>query len=150
MDRRLSGLARALGMKYTRYADDLTFSWKKSDGESRAPIGMLFRCVNTILRHEGFRIHHKKTSVMRRGVRQSVTGLVVNHAPGAPAARVPREVVRKLRAAIKNRELGRPGKGEETLAQLKGLAAFVYMADPDRGRTFLDRIAALEAVSGGG
>lgn len=86
---------------------------------------------------------------MRRGVRQSVTGLVVNHAPGAPAARVPREVVRKLRAAIKNRELGRPGKGEETLAQLKGLAAFVYMVDPDRGRTFLDRIAALEAVSGG-
>ncbi len=149
MDRRLSGLARKLGMKYTRYADDLTFSWKKSDTESRAPIGVLFRSVNTIVRNEGFRIHHKKTSVMRRGVRQSVTGLVVNHAPGAAAARVPREVVRKLRAAIKNRELGRPGKGEETLAQLKGLAAFVYMADPDRGRIFLDRIAALEAVSGG-
>jgi hypothetical protein len=62
---------------------------------------------------------------------------------------VPRDRIRQLRAAIRNRELGRPGKGE-TLAQLKGLAAFVYMADPARGRAFLERIAALEARGGGG
>lgn len=144
MDRRLSGLARLLGMKYTRYADDLTFSWKKTAPHARAPIGVLLRGATTILRGEGFRVHKKKTAVMRAGMRQAVTGLVVNHAPGAPPARVQREVVRKLRAAIKNRELGRPGKGPETLDQLKGLAAFVYMADPARGRSFLDRLAALE------
>jgi hypothetical protein len=85
---------------------------------------------------------------MRRGSRQKVTGLVVNGASdGVPAARVPRERVRALRAAIRNRELGRPGKGE-TLAQLKGLAAFVYMTDPVRGRAFLDRIEALERSPG--
>lgn len=147
MDRRLSGLARMLGMKYTRYADDLTFSWKKSGQESRSPIGVLLRGVSTILRNEGFRIHKKKTSIMRKGMRQSVTGLVVNHAPSAVPARVPRETIRKLRAAIKNRELGRPCEGKETLAELKGLAAFVYMADPARGRGFLDRIGALEKLS---
>jgi RNA-directed DNA polymerase len=144
MDRRLSGLSRMLGMKYTRYADDLTFSWKKPGPDVRAPIGVLLHGVNAIVRGEGFRIHTKKTRIMRAGMRQAVTGLVVNHAPGAPPARVQRDVVRKLRAAIKNRELGRPGKGSETIAQLKGLAAFVYMADPAKGRQFLDRLAVLE------
>lgn len=149
MDRRLSGLARLLGMKYTRYADDLTFSWQGQAAGARAPVGALLRGATTILRSEGFRVHKKKTSVMRSGARQAVTGLVVNKAPGVPPARVPREVVRRLRAAIKNRELGRPGKEGETLAQLQGMAAFIYMADPARGRALLDRLAALARASEG-
>ena len=159
MDRRMSGLARKLGLRYTRYADDLAFSWRSptpaaSPAEAgaprpRAPIGALLKGARTILAAEGFRLHPTKTAVMRRGDRQKVTGLVVNQAgPAIPPARVPRERVRELRAAIRNRELGRPGKGE-TLAQLKGLAAFVHMTDPVRGRAFLDRIAALEAREGG-
>jgi len=91
----------------------------------------------------------KKTRVMRSGARQKVTGLVVNQAPGRPAARVPRETQRKLRAAIRNRELGRPGKGE-TLDQLKGMAAFVMMTDPARGRAFMERIDRLIANAQGG
>jgi hypothetical protein len=157
LDRRMSGLARKLGLRYTRYADDLAFSWRAPAGEAtaggerpRAPIGTLLRGVGEILRAEGFRLHPSKTAVMRKGMRQKITGLVVNGAgEGVPPARVPRDRIRQLRAAIRNRELGRPGKGE-TLAQLKGLAAFVYMADPARGRAFLERIAALEARGGGG
>ncbi len=34
---------------------------------------------------------------------------------------------------------------DESLAQLKGMAAFINMTDPIKGRAFLDRIAALEA-----
>ncbi|WP_437726702.1 reverse transcriptase family protein [Sorangium sp. So ce861] len=151
LDRRVSGLARKLGFRYTRYADDLTFSFRAPDAPGlagaarpRAPVGALLRGVREILSAEGFRLHPSKTVVMRKGSRQKVTGLVVNGAgEAAPAARVPRERVRALRAAIRNRELGRPGKGE-TLAQLKGLAAFVYMTDPVRGRAFLGRIEALE------
>ncbi len=179
MDKRLSGLSRLLGMKYTRYADDLTFSYRspsegtppklpkstkaakepkapkepktavtpalKATARANAPIGVLLRGVMTILRSEGFRVHTKKTKVMRSGARQAVTGLVVNHAKGAAPARVPRETIRKLRAAIHNRKRGSGAKGAESLAQLKGLAAFVYMADPVRGRLFLDEIATLES-----
>jgi RNA-directed DNA polymerase len=57
--------------------------------------------------------------------------------------RVPRTTIRNLRAAIKNRELGRPGKGE-TLDQLRGMAAYVHMCDPKRGKEFLERIDRLE------
>jgi hypothetical protein len=150
LDCRLSGLARALGCRYTRYADDLTFSWH---GDAASKVGALLRGVGGIVRAEGFEIHAKKTRVMRAGARQKVTGLVVNQAAGRPAARVPRMTQRALRAAIRNRELGRPGKGE-TLEQLKGMAAFVMMTDPARGRAFMARIERLvtardPATSGG-
>jgi hypothetical protein len=151
----MSGLARMMGFSYTRYADDLTFSYRApSDAEPKtsrvaAPVGALLRGVKAILTAEGFRVHAKKTAVMRSGASQRVTGLVVNKAVNAqtdvPPARVPRDVVRRLRAAIFNREKGRPAKGDESLAQLKGMAAFIHMTDPKRGRAFLDRLAALES-----
>ncbi len=150
LDRRLSGLARAFGFRYTRYADDLTFSWRRPEGDdpqSRPPVGGLIRGAKAVLRAEGFAPHPSKTRILRPGSSQRVTGLVINQAPGenvAPA-RVPREVVRRLRAAVHNREKGRPGKPDETLQQLKGLAAFVMMTDRARGRAFLERLEALEA-----
>jgi len=143
MDCRLSGLARKLGCRYTRYADDLTFSWH---GEARSQVGTLLRGAGMIVRAEGFEIHTKKTRVMRAGARQKVTGLIVNQVPdGVPTARVPRKTQRELRAAIRNRELGRPGKGE-TLEQLKGMAAFVMMTDRARGSAFMARIDRLIAA----
>ena len=164
LDRRLSGLARTLGFTYTRYADDLAFSWRPAApetlakalpigtkvGEGRAPVGALLRGVGQILPAEGFRIHPDKTRVLRCGDRQKITGLVVNSPPAgtkAPPARVPRDVVRKLRAAIHNLEKGKPSKPGETLQHLSGMAAFVHMTDPPRGRAFLDRIAAIAARS---
>jgi RNA-directed DNA polymerase len=147
LDCRLSGLARELGCRYTRYADDLTFSWH-GDGQAPGRVGTLLRAVGMIVRAEGFEIHAKKTRVMRAGARQRVTGLVVNQvAEGQPTARVPRKTQRALRASIRNRELGRPGKGE-TLEQLKGMAAFVMMTDRARGQAFMDRIERLIAARG--
>jgi RNA-directed DNA polymerase len=147
LDSRLAGLARKLGLRYTRYADDLTFSWH---GSEFAPVGRLKDAVERIVKAEGFDVHEKKTRVMRSGRRQKVTGLVVNGtgqagASAAPGARVPRRVIRALRAAIHNRERGRPGKGE-SLAELRGMAAYVYMTDPTKGRAFLDQLDELGAV----
>jgi hypothetical protein len=144
LDCRLSGLARKLGCRYTRYADDLTFSWH---GPGKSQIGALLRAVRMIVTSEGFEIHTKKTRVMRHGARQRVTGLIVNAAVDRPPARVPRETQRQLRAAIKNRELGRPGKGE-SLEQLKGMAAFIMMTDRERGLAFMARIDRLIAARG--
>jgi hypothetical protein len=142
LDCRLSGLARKLGCRYTRYADDLTFSWHGTDASD---IGALLRAVTQIVRSEGFTIHTNKTRVMRKGARQKVTGLVVNEAPGRPDARVPRKTVRDLRCAIYNREQGKPGKGE-SLEQLKGMAAFIMMTDRERGAAFMERIDRLIAA----
>ncbi|HVH98038.1 MAG TPA: reverse transcriptase family protein [Enhygromyxa sp.] len=140
LDARLTGLARKLGFRYTRYADDLTFSFH---GSGKIPIARLRRAVTDVVAAEGFVIHPDKTRVMRSGGRQRVTGLIVNNAPeGTPIARVPRKLIRELRAAIRNRELGKPGKGE-SLEQLRGWAAYVQMCDPAKGRAYMERLAAL-------
>lgn len=143
LDARLSGLARKLGCRYTRYADDMTFSWH---GDAKSDVGNLLHAVMSIVKAEGFAIHPNKTRVMRSGARQSVTGLIVNQAPAdRPIARVPRKRIRDLESAIYNREKGRPGKGE-TLEQLEGLAAFVMMTDREKGAALMARLDKLIAA----
>lgn len=143
MDRRLAGLAERRGVRFTRYADDLTFSWRPSSPAAVAPrFDELVAAVRRVVRSEGFEVHEAKTRRSHAGGRLVVTGLVVNEAPGAPPARVPRDVVRRLRAAIHNREHGRAGR--ETLSELRGLAAFVHSTDPRKGAALLERLAALE------
>jgi hypothetical protein len=140
MDHRLSGLARNLGWRYTRYADDLTFSLPR--GRQGPPrLGTLLGTVTRIVAHEGFAIHAKKTRVARAGSRQTVTGLVVN---GEGLPRVPRNLRRELRAAIHNLRQGKPLAPGDTPERLAGYAAYVSMTDPVLGRKMME---ALEATS---
>ena len=144
MDVRLSALARELGFTYTRYADDLTFSFRKTPERPRPALGVLVDKVRSILQSEGFVLHPNKTRVLRRGMAQYVTGLAINAAgPQDAKARVPREVQRRLRAAIHNRRQGKPYREGESHAHLQGMAAWVYMADPEKGAAFLKDVAAL-------
>jgi RNA-directed DNA polymerase len=75
LDCRLSGLARSAGAVYTRYADDLAFS----GGEDFSRVVERFSAnAAAIALEEGFGVNHRKTRIMRRGVRQSLAGIVVN------------------------------------------------------------------------
>lgn len=139
LDRRLAGLARRLGWRYTRYADDLTFSLPAThSGKPR--LGALLGCVRRVVEAEGFRLNPEKTRVARRGGRQQVTGLVVN-GPGTP--RVPRKLRRQLRAAAHNLANGKPLKDGETVARIAGYAAFVHMTDAKRGAELLKALGGL-------
>lgn len=78
LDRRLAGLAAALDLAYTRYADDLTFSG------TRALVGYASRLratVASIAAEEGFRVNQRKSTLTTRAGRQTVCGLVVNDHP---------------------------------------------------------------------
>jgi RNA-directed DNA polymerase len=130
LDRRLAGLAAKLELTYTRYADDLTFS----GGDAlEGRVGYLMARVRHIAREEGFAVNEAKSRVLRRGVAQTVTGLVVNDRPG-----VCRAEVRRLRAILhrarfeglarQNTE-GRP----DFVAWLRGKIAFVEMVRPETG-----------------
>lgn len=138
LDRRLSGLARRLDFRYTRYADDLTFSRVARPNPPEPRIGALLAGVTRIVSDEGFELHPDKTRVQRPGRRQQVTGLVVN---GSAAPRVPREVKRTLRAALHRLTQGRPLPEGESPARLAGLAAFVHAAEPELGRQLLDALS---------
>lgn len=92
LDRRLAGLAAAVGAEYGRYADDLVFS-----GDATLPArGLLTRAAG-IATEEGFRVREDKTRVLPAHHRQRVTGLVVNRHPA-----VARRDYDALRALLHN------------------------------------------------
>jgi len=72
LDCRLSGLAQSADAHYTRYADDLAFSG--GTRFARSAEGFATH-VAAILAEEGFAAHHRKTRVMRPGVRQHLAGM---------------------------------------------------------------------------
>ena len=75
LDCRLSGLAKSAGAVYTRYADDLAFS---GGGLFERSVERFSIQAAAILLEEGFAVQHRKTRIMRQGVRQSLVGLVIN------------------------------------------------------------------------
>ncbi|HEX3622430.1 MAG TPA: reverse transcriptase family protein [Acidimicrobiales bacterium] len=130
LDRRLSGLAAANGARYSRYADDLTFSgphrlWR------RAPA--LTRVVAGIVAEEGFRLNPDKTSRRAAGERQLVTGLVVNAEPN-----VRRSEYETLKAIVHNAaRTGGEGQNREGQpdfrAHLAGRVAWLTSVHPHHG-----------------
>lgn len=91
LDARLSALARKHGADYTRYADDMTFSFAAADNER---VREVIRAAKKILREESYTPHtRKKLRIFRSHDRQTVTGLVVNE-----RVRLPRSTRRWLRA----------------------------------------------------
>jgi retron-type reverse transcriptase len=140
LDKRLRGLADKLGLTYTRYADDMTFS---GGAEFSGRVGYLMARVRHVAEDESFAVNVKKSRVQRRSAAQCVTGLVVNDRPG-----VPRKTVRRLRAILhrarregldaQNRD-GRP----DFRAWLEGMIAYVGMVRPEVGAKLRAELQAL-------
>lgn len=61
-------------IRYTRYADDMSFSGDFDENE-------LLQKVTETVEKMGLRINAKKTKLMTTGMRQTVTGVVVNEKP---------------------------------------------------------------------
>jgi RNA-directed DNA polymerase len=89
LDRRLAGLAAIVGVRYTRYVDDLTFS-----GDRRIRGDRFAALVSEVAAEEGFRVNPVKTRVAGAGSRQRVLGAVVNARPTLP--RPERDALRAL------------------------------------------------------
>ena len=99
LDVRLNAVARRRVADYTRYADDLTFSFVEDRPED---IHLLIRLVKSVLSQYGYRLHHgKKLNIRRRHDQQLVTGLTVNQ-----GVRLPRKTRRWLRAVEHRTFLG--------------------------------------------
>jgi retron-type reverse transcriptase len=103
MDAELSRFAMANRCRYTRYADDLTFSTTRPfmplasivagpDGKSLCEINPALR---VIIENSGFRINENKVRLRDQTARQEVTGLIVNK-----RVNVKRQLVREVRAML--------------------------------------------------
>jgi len=140
LDARLAGLAAKFGCAYTRYADDLTFSGDEAFEKSLKRFLPLLR---KIIGAEGFRLNRKKIHFARRGARQRVTGLVVNHRPS-----VPRAYRRRLRAILHNaRKTGLDAQNREGHPHfrqaLRGRIEFVRATHPQLADRLLAELRVL-------
>lgn len=125
LDARFTALAAMLGAVYTRYADDLTFSF---DANDHAALADLLGATRRIAKQHGYRLHvERKLQIRRRHHRQVVTGLVVNERVALPRAR------RRWLRAVEHR-MYTGGEATITRDQLRGWQAFESMvtgADTD-------------------
>ena len=94
LDVRLAGLARAYGVQYTRYADDLTFS---GPGRIVPALREFVPLAQSIIRSERFFVQREKRKVLRSNQRQTVAGVVVNTKPN-----ISRKQFDQLKAILHN------------------------------------------------
>lgn len=128
MDARLTALAKKYGATYTRYADDLSFSFKAPPEK----MGRFMWWVNAILQQEGFLENNPKRRVMRRAHRQRVTGLTVNEQVSIP--RVDRRRFKAILANCRKHGVASQARGRKDFdSWLRGYAAYVKMVHPELG-----------------
>lgn len=130
LDCRLHGLANAVGAEYTRYADDLAFSGCRDFDRNAQRFASH---VAAILTEEGFNVNHRKTRIMRQGVRQHLAGLVANQ-----HLNVNREDFHRLKAILTNCvRYGPDSQNREARphfrAHLEGRVSFVESINPSKG-----------------
>jgi len=92
LDKKLFQLAKTNNVKYTRYADDMTFS---SDYNVYQDNSDFLNKLHKIIEEENFVLNDKKTRLQKRGYRQEVTGVIVNE-----KLNLSKRYIKNLRALI--------------------------------------------------
>ena len=145
LDARLAGLARRAGGVYTRYADDLTFSFAAEP----ARLGRLLWWIDQICQQEGFTENVAKRRVLRPSGQLRVTGVVVNaevHVPRAAKRRFRAILANCRRHGVASQARGNPGFAD----YLRGFASYVHMVHPEEGEALLAEVHALLGPEGNG
>ena len=127
VNRRLDGallkIARKYGARYTRYADDLTFSFPRGDERAEARLRLLTTDVRSKLEEANYNVQWKKgIKILRTHQRQIVTGLSLNG-----HIRLPRELRNRLRG-LRHRQLNGT-LSEEGHLRLDGYERFNQMVE---------------------
>lgn len=89
LDYLLSGVSKRFGLKYSRYADDITFS---SMHNVYQPESEFLKELHRIIAEQNFHIKESKTRLQKDGYRKEVTGLLVNE-----KANVQQRYIKQLR-----------------------------------------------------
>jgi RNA-directed DNA polymerase len=130
MDRRLMGLMAKTGGRYSRYADDCAFSWKKI---GRKHVARLAAWIAAIAMDCDFKVNFRKTRIMHQSQRQSLAGIIVNEQPN-----LDRATTDNLRALLFNCVRFGPdsqnhARDQNFREQLRGRIAWIQHVKPTLG-----------------
>lgn len=148
-DSELSKMARAHGLIYTRYADDLTFSTLRADF-NRQEATRVIKLVYRTLGRFGLEPNFAKTQVVPPRARKIVLGLLADSAE----PRLTREFKSKMRQHLYYLESPDVGplkhaarRGFSAVAGMRnhllGLAAYARQVDKDYGEALMKRLRAV-------
>lgn len=121
LDYKLTEIAISLGMRYSRYIDDMHFSTTED-----VPCWPLITQVKQLLDESGYKINRNKSKWLstKRQDKIIITGIRI-----ATQYKTPLEFYRKLRAMINNHFMG----GHQHLSpEIKGCLAYVQQIDKNR------------------
>jgi hypothetical protein len=130
-DSRLTDFCSSLGVRYTRYADDLALS-SKTPG-TLDDVEQEVRHLLEQLDYLGLQLNEEKSVNVSRKRRRTLVGLTLSNDGHVS---IGRDAKRQLRGAIHRAALGT--LGPEDTANLRGRLAFVYAVDP----AFVDQLLA--------
>ncbi len=132
-DGSLLTIANRFGARYTRYADDLTFSLPKKIKKAEPRLKTLILEIKRLLKDEEYKIQYKKgIKILRPHQRQIITGLIVNEEIG-----IPRERKRLVRSMRHKAELGL--LSPKDLKRLEGYELFFNMIEKAKPLTVKDK-----------
>lgn len=149
-DTLMTTLADRLGLTYTRYADDLTFSTSDPKFDRQTAIKTVNEAY-AILRRFGFTPNIAKTTIASPRSRKIVLGLQVDQ----DKPRLTRAFKMKMRMHmyyLERRDIGplvhAERRGFSAVAgmrnHLMGLAAYAIQIEPEYGRNLRERLEALD------
>ena len=131
VDKRIRDYANRLGVNYSRYMDDLTFSC-----DDKYLLNLIKKYVTKTLGNFGYKLNERKTKYISDNKQQNVLGVIVNNKD----VRLPKKLRRKLRAALHNYSIFKSSGtkqidlkyrtwSEKSIAQLKGYLAYAKQVD---------------------
>nr|WP_319396693.1 reverse transcriptase family protein [uncultured Desulfobacter sp.] len=141
MDEEISKISMENNASFSRYADDLCFSF--TDG-TRNDVFKFKKKISSILWKYGFTENKKKTRIIPPGARKIVTGIVLN----SDRPTIPKEIRDRIRMHLYYaKKLGIPShcenKGFRSVIgfrnHLYGLIMYVYSIEPIKGEKFKDQ-----------
>ena len=143
LDFRLSRLSQKYGFTYSRYVDDLTFSFNKNlipewfgyDYDYGFKL-----LIYDIIQEEGFEINRRKTRISYKNQKHEVTGLTVNK-----KVNIKRSYIKKLRTILHNWEKDGYGKANmEYFLKSKNCEKFF----PNLGNSVSGMLSFIKMVKG--
>ena len=131
VDKRIKDYANMLGVNYSRYMDDLTFSC-----DDKYLLNLIEKYVTKTLGNFGYKLNERKTKYISDNKQQNVLGVIVNNKD----VRLPKKLRRKLRAALHNYSIFKSSGAkqidlkyrtwsEQSIAQFKGYLAYTKQVD---------------------
>jgi len=144
IDEDILNITKKLGFRYSRYADDLSFSGLEKSSYKKKII-KLNDSLGFILNKNDFSINESKTRIMKNKHTKKITGLIVSES----GVKVPKKYIRLMKKELyysKKYGVSDHLKYNDliTVANYKGyligMARFIYMVEKDIGSEFLKEI----------